>query len=141
MSCEADVKFRSVKQTPQSNAHPATNSERMGALDRKRPSPQPSIDDGKGKRRRLDVAQTEVRMFFWFECYVLMWEWKMWKTEDSEDGVMPWRDSILFSQIYYFCFFSGWARTRKIIHIVKGQGENATLHKVISYFIGMNSLT
>ena len=94
MSCEADVKFRSVKPTPQSNAYSATNSEKMLALDRKRPSPQPLID--KGKRRRLDVAQTEVHCQCGFSsgfnvmfCRVLMWEWKTWKTwktEDSEDG-------------------------------------------------------
>jgi len=61
MNTEADVKFRSAKQMPQSDALSVTSSELMGALDRKRPSPQPSMDYGKGKRRRLDVVQRKVR--------------------------------------------------------------------------------
>jgi len=61
MNCEADVKFRSTKQMPQSDALSVTSSELMGALDRKRPSPRPSMDYGKGKRRRLDVVQRKVR--------------------------------------------------------------------------------
>ena len=61
MNCEADVKFRSTKQMLQSDALSVTSSELMGALDRKRPSPRPSMDYGKGKRRRLDVVQRKVR--------------------------------------------------------------------------------
>ena len=63
MNCEAGIKFCSVKQMPQSDALSATSSERLTSIERsaeRKRRLSPLMDNANGKRRRLDVAQTEV---------------------------------------------------------------------------------